>query len=958
MPAEPHTPALRATPLHRGEFQSAQPKSPLSRGVPDRAGCVDRALPNPSPIWKSATTLLALCASLILAPLALAAVPAASKITSPQEHFGFAIGDDKQLATWTQTEAYFKKLAAESDRLKLVEIGTTEEGRKQYMLICSSPENLRNVERYRLNAQKLARAEDLTDDEAHALAQTSKPIVWIDGGLHATETVGTHQLIQTLYLFASRNDPETLRILDNVVILFANDNPDGQEIVSSWYMRNDIAKRDQFDIPRLYNKYAGHDNNRDFVMMNMKESGNLARIFYVDWIPQIIYNHHQPGPVGSVVAGPPYRDPFNMLYDPVLVTSLDALGAAMVTRLNLENKPGYTRGNGAQYNAWRNGGLRNTTYYHNQIGLLTEMQGHPTPITIPLMPERLVPNASFPNPVPPQPWHFRQSIEYSVSLNYAVLNYAVRHGDELLYNIYRMGRNSIERGSRDHWTLYPSLIRQLEPATGSAGVKQFDAVFRDPANRDPRGFILPADQDDFPRATRLINALIKSGVVVQKAAAAFTVNGRTYPAGSWVVKTDQSNRPQVIDTFEPQDHPVEYPPGGGAPIPPYRGDGSGWTLAFQMGVKFDRVLDGFDGPFERIPYGAVQPVPPAKVEEGAAGFLISHAVNNSFVVVNRLLQAGCPVEWLRGDRTAAGPDAFYVPAGGRAAEILRQAAKDLGVAAQPAAQKPAGPALQLAAPRIALWDIYGGSMPSGWTRWLLEQYEFKGFKVAFPQEIDAGRLRDKYDVIILVDAAFASLGGVSKRELPQPKPEDIPEQYRSWLGRLTREKSVPQLKEFMEQGGTVVTLESGTDLASYLGLPVRNVLVETDAKGKEKPLPKSKFHVPGSLLTVAVDPASAVTAGLPAHVVLNFDDNPVFELAPDAAAKGVRPLAWFDSGKPLRSGWAWGTERLMGKASAFEAKIGSGRFYAFGSDITFRGQSDGTFPLLFNALLQGAAKDK
>lgn len=898
-----------------------------------------------------------------------ALVPAALfAVTSPKEHFGFNIGDDRHLATYTQTEAYFKKLAAESDRLKLVEIGRTEEGRTQYMLICSSPENLKNVDRHRLNAQKLARAEDLTDAEARAIAQTGKPIVWIDGGLHATETVGTHQLIETLWLFASRTDPETLRILDKVVILFANDNPDGQELVSSWYMRHaDPLRRDQFDIPRLYHKYIGHDNNRDFVMMNMRESGNLARVFYIDWIPQIIYNHHQPGPVGSVVAGPPYRDPFNMLYDPVLVTSLDALGAAMVTRLNLENKPGYTRGNGAQYNAWRNGGLRNSAYYHNQIGILTEMQGHPTPMTIPLMPERLVPNASFPNPIPPQAWHFRQSIEYSVSLNYAVLNYAARHGDELLYNIYRMGRNSIERGRRDHWTLYPSLIRQLAPTPGSRveafrpgsglGVQQFNAVFQDPANRDPRGFILSADQPDFPRATRLINALIKSGVAVHQATAGFTVNGRTYPAGSWVVKTDQSNRPQVLDTFEPQDHPVEYAPGSAVPTPPYRGDGSGWTLAFQMGVKFDRILEGFDGPFKRIPYGAIQPMPPATVEAGAAGFLLSHGVNNSFTVVNRLLKAGLPVEWVRGADTAAGKDAFYVPAGRAAAEILQQAAKELGVAAKPVAQKPGGKTLQLATPRIALWDIYGGSMPSGWTRWLLEQHEFGSFKLAFPQEINAGRLREKYDVIILVDAAFAELGGVSKREFPQPQPGDIPEQYRGWLGRLTREKSVQPLKEFMEAGGTVITVESGTVLASFLGLPVRHALVETDAEGKESPLPKSKFHVPGSLLDIAVQPAHAITAGMPDHVVLNFDDNPVFELLPDAAAKGVRPIAWFDTDKSLRSGWAWGEERLKGKASAFEAMIGRGRFYAFGSDITFRGQSDGTFPLLFNGLLLSAAKE-
>ncbi len=889
-------------------------------------------------------------------------------VTSPKEHFGFNIGDDYHLATYSQTEAYFKRLAAESDRLKLVKIGLTEEGRTHYLLICSSPENLKNVERYRKDAQRLARAEDLTDDEARAMAKAGKPIVWIDGGLHATETVGAQQLIETLWLFASRTDPETLRILDNVVILFANDNPDGQELVSSWYMRHaDPKRRQDFDIPRLYQKYVGHDNNRDFFMMNMRESSNLARVFYIDWIPQIIYNHHQSSPAGSVVAGPPYRDPFNMLYDPILVTSLDALGAAMVTRLNLEDKPGYTRGTGAPYNAWRNGGLRNSAYYHNQIGILTEMTGHPTPGTIPLTPERLVPSAVFPNPIPPQPWHFRQSIDYSVTLNYAVLNYAVRHGDELLYNIYRMGRNSIERGQRDSWTLYPRLVRKIAATPGSRveefrpgsglGVKQFNAVFRDPTNRDPRGFILTADQPDFPRATRLINALIKSGVVVQRATSSFTVEGRKYPAGSWVVKTDQSNRPHVLDTFEPQDHPVEYPPGGGPPIPPYRGDGSGWTLAFQMGVKFDRILNGFNGPLERIPYGLIQPVAPSVAEEGAAGFLLSHAVNNSFIAVNRLLKAGCQVEWLRDADTESGKDAFYVPTGGRAAEILSHAARELGIAAKPAAKKPDGKRLQLMTPRIALWDIYGGSMPSGWTRWLLEQYEFGSFKVTFPSEINAGRLREKYDVLILVDAAFAEPGS-SKREPPQPSADDIPEQYRGWLGRLSRETSVQPLKEFMEAGGTVIALESSTVLASFLDLPVRRALVAKGSNGEEQPLPREKFHVPGSLLTAALHSNLPITAGMSIDVVINFDNSPVFELTDTAASKGVRSIAWFDTERPLRSGWAWGEERLKGKTSAFEASVGRGRLYAFGSNVTFRGQSDGTFGLLFNGLLLSAAKEK
>ena len=179
------------------------------------------------------------------------------------------------------------------------------------------------------------------------------------------------------------------------------------------------------NFPRLYQKYIGHDNNRDFFMMNMKETQNISRQQYVEWMPQIVYNHHQTGPAGSVLAGPPYRDPFNYVYDPLLVTSLDGVGAAMNNRLSREGKPGYTQRAGSNYSTWWNGGLRTTPYFHNMIGILTEIIGSPTPSKVPLVPARLIPNMATPNPVTPQDWHFRQSIDYSVSLNYAVLNYAV-----------------------------------------------------------------------------------------------------------------------------------------------------------------------------------------------------------------------------------------------------------------------------------------------------------------------------------------------------------------------------------------------------------------------------------------------------------------------------------------------------------------------------------------------------
>src|SRR5882757_5944511 len=412
--------------------------------------------------------------SLLIAVLfIITGVACAQNIPTPREHFGFSIGDNYQLANFTQTEAYFKKLAAASDRARLIEIGKTEEGRDQFMMIVTSPENWQKLDRYKNISRQLAHAENLTDEQAHALAAEGKAIVWIDGGLHATEVVATHQLIETAYQLLSRKDAETMRILDNVVILLTHVNPDGQELVSNWYMREPRPeKRSLEQVPVLYEKYAGHDNNRDFFMLNLKETQNIGRQQFIEWLPQIMYNHHQAGPAGSILAGPPYRDPFNYVFDPLIITSIDAVGAAMNNRLNVEGKPGYTQRGGSSFSTWYNGGLRTTTYFHNMIGLLTEIIGSPNPSDVPLIPQRLIPNGATPNPVTPQKWYFRQSIDYSVSLNYAVLDYAVRYRDELLYNIYKMGRNSIERGERDNWTFSPKRIdeiNQLASRIDSAG---------------------------------------------------------------------------------------------------------------------------------------------------------------------------------------------------------------------------------------------------------------------------------------------------------------------------------------------------------------------------------------------------------------------------------------------------------------------------------------------------------
>src|SRR5438309_978128 len=482
--------------------------------------------------------LLLLCA---------AATQAQTRITTPNEQFGFNIGDDYVLVNYTQYVDYLKKLSRESDRLKLEEIGKSSEGRTIYLAIISSPENQNNLARYKEISRRLAAAEGLGEDQARTLAAEGKAVVWIDGGLHATEILGAQQLIENIYQLVSRTDPETLRFLDEV-------------------------------------------------------------------------------------------------------------GAAMHSRFAMEGKPGVTSRSGANYSTWWNGGLRTSPYFHNQIGLLTETIGNPAPVDIPFVVEKALPQSDLPLPINPQKWHFRQSIEYSITANRAVIDYASRNKDRLLFDVYKMGLNSIERGSRDTWTTTPRHVQ---------GANRFDDL-RDPTLRDSRGYIIPSDQSDFLTATKFVNALIKNGVTVHRATAQFMAGGRMYPAGSYVVKTAQAFRPQVLDMFEPQDHPNDFAYAGAPPTPPY--DIAGWTLAYQMGVKFDRILDAFDGPFQKV---GDEVKPPAGKVTGApnpAGYLFSHEVNDTFLAVNRLLamKEKEDVYWLKNSFTDNGktypPGTQFIPA--------------------------------------------------------------------------------------------------------------------------------------------------------------------------------------------------------------------------------------------------------------------------------------------------------
>ncbi len=833
-----------------------------------------------------------------------------ARITSPAQEFGAAVGDDYFLATYGQLEQYWKKLDAESDRVRLEPMGKTEEGRTQWMAVVSAPENLARLDHYRTISRRLALAE-VGDSEARALAAEGKSVVWIDGGLHADEVLGAQQLIELVYELASGDDAETLRFLRDVIVLVVHANPDGHALVADWYMRErEPLRRTLEGIPRSYQKYIGHDNNRDFFLSSQAETTNMNRVLYKEWFPQIVFDHHQPGPPGTVMFAPPFRGPFNYVFDPLIPTSLDLVGSTMQARFAAEGKRGVTMREGAAYSAWWNGGLRTSAYFHNQIGLLTETTGEPTPIELAPVPGRDRATADLPMPIAPQRWHFRQAVQYSMTANRAVLDVASRFRETLLLNAYTMARNAIADGNRDSWLATPATENR-----------------RDPHQRAPRGYIIPATQPDFPTATKFVEALLKAGVAVDRAQTAFRAGGITYPAGSFVVKTAQPFRAHVLDMFEPQHYPDDHPP--------Y--DIAGWTLALQMGVKFDRMLDAFGGPLVRI--DSVGP-PRADVRgRGDDGFFVSHHQNDSAVVVNRLLRAGASVFWLRnrsiesGDHTGS----IYVRPGDAARNILVRAARELGVTVTTAAAVPEGPSLRLRPVRIGLWDRYGGAVTSGWIRWVLERYEFP-HELVYVQSIDRGDLAERYDVLIFPDEA--ELRRVDRTPL------DIPSQYGSQTGVLTSARSVPALRRFAEDGGTIVVMGQAARIAKALGAPVEQVSFDEDRREG-----RTGVSIPGSILRVHVDTSSPLGFGFEPEVDVFVDNSPVFRLTGSDAT----PVARFVNA-PLRSGWASGQEQLADGVAVVDAPVGRGRVLVFGPQIAFRAQSHATFKFLFNAIFYSTAQ--
>ena len=875
--------------------------------------------------------LLLLLAAFALTSVSVHTQPVA--LPTPESVLGFRPGADYKLATYEDVVVYFQKLDAASDRMTMVEAGTSTQGRTYRLALISSPENLKNIARLREIARRLAHPDGLTETEARVLAREGKAFVHIDGGLHATEVAGPQHTPQLAYDLLNRADePDIKMALDNVVLLlWPTINPDGQTMVADWYRGNVGTPFEVAPLPKLYQEYVGHDNNRDGYMLNMIESRVMEHAWR-EWEPQIIHVHHQTAPFPTRIWLPPFAEPIASRVPYLLSRQVNMIGMAMAKGLEERGQVGATH-MGTGYDAWYPGYIDYKPMLQNIASFWTEtalfQYATPrfySPQDFPADMRDLRPQSLYSSPWTGGWWRLRDAVEYMETASLSVIDWAARYKDSLLLNRYKAGRQQIERYR-----------------TGP-----------------PYAYVVPQQQRDAVAAVELLRRLAFQGVRVSQLTAAATIDGVSYAAGAWVIPMDQEFAETARQVLEVQKYPDLRESPDGPLEQPY--DAAGWTLPYQMGVQVAaattplsaaakaamKVLGGApsftatpvpynSGTADRAAFDslpgvgfesnatAAAIVPPAgKVTGTGPVLLVDPAQNNAFRAINRAWKVGGAVTF---SAASGARRARYAIAGVNDA-TLTEMVSSLALQAERAAT---ATGVAVKKPRIGLYRPWQASMDEGWTRWVLEQYGFDYFNLTPADFNGAVALADRVDVVIIADEARGLMDGYAIGA--------VPPQFTGGIGT----GGVRALDAFVRGGGTLVCLNrSGLFAIDQLHLPVKNVVA--GAKRQD-------FFTGGSILEVEVPAGHQVMAGMPDRAPIFVDSSPAFE--PTEGFVGDVLARYQPAGSPLLSGYLVGEKLLNGKAAALRVTHEQGTVILLGFRPQWRGQPFGTFRVIFNAVLAG-----
>lgn len=770
---------------------------------------------------------------LLTSLVTLAAVP------TPEAHFGHRMGDDYKLLDWAKVVSYFDALAKSSDRIRVRTLGKTTEGRPFIAAWISNPATLRQLDRYRDMQRRLADPRITTPEDAERLVAHGKTVVMITCSIHSTEVASTSAAVEFAHRILTEDRPKFRAILDNVIfILVPSLNPDGVDIVTQWYRKTLGTPHEGTSPPRLYQKYVGHDNNRDWYIFSQAETRLTIEHLHNAWHPQIVYDVHQQGASASRMFVPPWLDPIEPNVDPVIVQQMNMIGTGMAADLTAAGKKGVSIN--STYDFWTP--ARHYQSFHGGLRILSESASAKLASPVTIKPEDLsatalgyAPRQTSWNHLEPWPggtWRQRDIVDYQVIAWESCLWQAATRREDLLLNFYRIHERAVKRMT-------------------------------------PVAFKIPFEQRDPAAARHLLDTLRFGQIEIDKAADGYVIRSQQ-PYSSWAKAL-----------LEKQKYPDlrQYP--GGPPRRPY--DVTAHTLPMLMGVAVREI--------DTIPQGLSQA---PKFE--FPGDPLGASNGDAWVAVNR--------QW------AAGKSVWRNPSTGDFALSARSGW------------------MEKKRPRIALYKSHVPSMDEGWTRWMLERFGFQYASLG-NQEIIAGKLRDRFDVIVFPDQSPSVINYGYR-------PGSMPDELAGGLGDAGSRKLV----EFGNQGGTLIFLnDSALFAAGHLGIGVRNVT---------RGLNSREFYCPGSLLNVSLDTSHPIALGLPRDIQIWFETSPAWNLERTPEFRGI---AKFPESGILASGWLLGDKHLAGRAALVEAPMEKGRAILFGMRPQYRAQSYLTLKLLFNALL-------
>ena len=851
---------------------------------------------------------------------------AGAGIPAPEEVFGHQVGADRQLIPYPEIVDYLDTVAAASDRVSIEQAGTSTLGNPMDVVVLTSPANQARLPRLREIARRLADPRGLTSDESAALIEEGAVIALVTCTIHSTEVGSTQMVAEFVHDFATTDDPEKVAWMDDLVLLvMPSINPDGQIMVVDWYNQWLGTEYEGGRMPWLYHHYVGHDDNRDFYMLTQKETQVVNDVLYHRWFPQVFLDEHQMGSTGPRMFVPPQADPLDPEVHSLVFRQADAIGTNMSLRLEEAGKTDV--GHNMIFDSYWPGGTRNTAWWKNVTGLLTEVASARIASPVYVDPNELrggmkgLPEygrrSNFPSPWKGGWWHLRDIVDYELTATWAYVEACAENRASILSNTERMARAAVARG-------------KSEP---------------------PYAFVIPPDQHDPVAAAELIDLMLRHGIEVRRATGPLTVGYGRYPEGTTVIPAAQPYRPFLLTMLRPQRYP-EVRADARAPIlPPY--DVTSWSLPILMGVEVVEVVEPPEGELEPL---TVAPWPVRRLEDSAAGYLIPAAADSVYAAVNRFLAEGRRVRRLANDTAAGGRGDVYLAAEDVTAGSLTSLADELHLPVRSLTAAPDGAMWRVEVARVGLFKPWVASMDEGWTRFLLESYEFP-FVTLTNEQMRSGEFADAVDVLLFSDVssdiiATGRPGGDDSHRawspLPPPYTGGIdqwpPEDGSAAEGQEKKAKGGERIKKWVEAGGTVVALDSSSEyFIDLFDLPVTNVLDKVS---------RDRFNCPGSSLRVLMNGENPLSFGMRKDEVVYFASSPAFRTrVPDPRFRRAVIARYPEDVRDiLVSGYLEGGELLENRAAAVEFSVGKGRVILIGFRAQHRAQPLRTFKLLFNAL--------